>query len=124
VDIAGHYNFWVAILLMMMGLYPVIAKPNLIKKVIGLGIFQTGLFLFYISIGKVEGGTAPVNFPPAARNPVLYSNSIPTALILTGIVVAVATMAVALAIVVTIKRTYGTIEMDEIEEIDRRDDQT
>ncbi len=122
-DITGHYNFWVAILIMMIGLYPVIAKPNLIKKVIGLGIFQTGLFLFYVSIGKVDGGTAPVDFPKAGRNPILYTNSIPTALILTGIVVSVATMAVALAIVVNIKRSYGTIEMDEIEEIDRADDQ-
>jgi len=122
-DIAGHYNFWVAIAIMMIGLYPVIAKPNLVKKVIGLGIFQTGLFLFYISMGKIDGGTAPVHFPPAARHPQNYTNPIPTALILTGIVVAVATMAVALALVVNIKRAYGTIEMDEVEEIDHRDDQ-
>lgn len=104
---------------MMIGLYPVVAKANLVKKVIGLGIFQTGIFLFFITIGKVAGGTASVYFQPAGRDPKLYTNSIPTALILTGIVVAVATMAVALALVVNIKRAYGTIELDDVEEADR-----
>lgn len=120
-SVAGHYNYWVAILLMMIGLYPVIAKGNLVKKVIGLGIFQTGIFLFFITIGKVEGGTAPVFYAPAGHDPLKYTNSIPTALILTGIVVAVATMAAALAIVINIKRAYHTIEQDEIEKAERHD---
>ena len=120
-DITGHYNFWIAVLLMMIGLYPVIAKPNLVKRVIGLGIFQTGIFLFFVTIGKVAGGTASVFFEPAGWDPKKYTNSIPTALILTGIVVSVATMAVALALVVNINRAYKTIEQDEIDEIERND---
>ena len=105
------YNYWIYIILMMIGLYAVVAKDNLIKKVIGLGLFQTGIFLFYISMGKVRGGTAPV----VANEYLSYSNPIPHALILTAIVVSVSTMAVALALVVNIKETYGTIEADEIE---------
>ena len=121
---AGHYNYWVAVLLMMIGLYPVFAKTNLVKKVIGLSIFQTGIFLFFVTIGKVAAGTAPVFFEPYGQeDPRKYTNSIPTALILTGIVVSVATMAAALAIIVNIKRAYGTIEMDEIEQAERNDPQ-
>jgi multicomponent Na+:H+ antiporter subunit C len=121
VSVGGHYNYWIAILLMMIGLYPVIAKPNLIKKILGLSLFQTGIFLFYISVGKVFGGTAPIYFEPAGRDPAMYTNSIPTALILTGIVVSVSTTAVALAIAVNIKRAYGTVEMYDIENADRDD---
>ncbi len=106
------YNYWVFILLMMIGFYTVIAKPNFIKKVIGLAIFQTAIFLFFISLGKVRGGTAPVVIPFGT----LYSNPLPHALILTAIVVAVSTLAVALAIIVNIKQAYGTIEENEIEE--------
>ena len=105
------YNYWIYIILMMIGLYGVVAKDNLIKKVIGLGLFQTGIFLFYVSMGKVARGTAPV----ASHEHEVYSNPIPHALILTVIVVSVSTMAVALALVVNIKETYGTIEDDEIE---------
>ncbi len=120
-DFAGHYNFWIAIVLMMIGLYPVIGRTNLVKRIIGLSLFQTGIFLLYISMGKIYGGTAPVHsdgvpaLADGSRNPALYTNSIPTALILTGIVVSVSTLAVALAIIVNIKRAYGTIEADEIE---------
>lgn len=124
--LAEHYNYWVAIFLMMVGLYPVIAKTNLVKKIIGLSVFQTGIFLFFVTIGKVKEGTASVLFdrkdPPVQPwdkwDPAHYTNSIPTALILTGIVVSVATMAVALALAVNIKRAYGTIEQDEIDEAD------
>ena len=121
-DLLSLYNYWIYILLMMIGLYAVVAKNNLIKKVIGLGLFQTGIFLFYISMGKVTGAMAPVALSPErvkefeeAGKAVVYSNPIPHALILTAIVVSVSTMAVALALVVNIKRTYGTIEADEIE---------
>ncbi len=120
--IADHYNYWVAVLIMMIGLYPVIAKPNLVKKVIGLSVFQTGIFLFFITIGKVDTGTASVWYQPVGQTDhTKYTNSIPTALILTGIVVSVATMAAALAIVINIRRAYGTIEQDEVEEAERRD---
>lgn len=106
------YNDWIFILLMMIGFYTVIAKPNLVKKIIGLGLLQTAIFLFFISLGKVEGGTAPIIVPFAK----LYSNPLPHALILTAIVVSVSTLAVALAIIVNIKQTYDTVEEDEIEE--------
>jgi multicomponent Na+:H+ antiporter subunit C len=106
------YNYWIFVLLMMIGFYTVIAKPNLVKKVMGLTLFQTAIFLFFISLGKVKGGTAPVIRPWGT----LYSNPLPHALILTAIVVAVSTLAVALAIIVNIKQTYGTIEEDEIAE--------
>lgn len=117
-SIATHYNFWVAILLMMIGLYPVIGRENLVKKLIGLGLFQTGLFLLYVSMGKIYGATAPIFTASAARDPSNYTNPIPTALILTGIVVSVSTLALALAIIVSIKHAYGTIEMDEVEQAD------
>ncbi len=117
-DLTSRFNFWVAILIMMIGLYPVVAKPNLFKKMIGLGLFQAGIFLFYVSLGKVYGGTAPVDFPEVGRDPAKYTNAIPTALILTGIVVSVSTLAVALALLVCIRRAYGTIEMDDIEKLE------
>ena len=111
----GLLNYWVYILLMMIGLYAVIAKSNLIRRVIGLGIFQTAIFLFFISVGKLGNGTAPVR-NPAFEN---YSNPLTHALILTAIVVSVSTMAVALAIIVNIKRSYRTIEADEIDRVDQ-----
>lgn len=113
-SLVGHYNWWIAIALMMIGFYPVIARSNLVKKVIGLSLFQTGILLFYISMGKVLGGTAPVETAAGA----IYSNAIPHALILTAIVVSVSTMAVALAVIVCIRKSYGTIEADEIEKAD------
>lgn len=106
------YNYWIFILLMMIGLYTVIASPNLVKKIIGLSVFQTAIFLFLISLAKVAEGTVPITVPPAE----LYSNPLPHALVLTAIVVSVSTMAVALAIVINIKRAYGTVEEDEMEE--------
>ncbi len=110
-----HYNYWICVALMMIGFYAVIAKPNLVKKAMGLSLFQTGIFLFYISIAKILGGTAPVvTDDPATR----YSNPLPHALILTAIVVSVSTLAVAMALVVNVKRAYGTVEDDEIRHMD------
>jgi len=109
------YNYWIFILVMMIGLYTVIASPNLVKKLIGLSVFQTAIFLFLISLAKVAGGTVPVTVPPAE----VYSNPLPHALVLTAIVVSVSTLAVALAILINIKRTYGTVEDDEIEEAEQ-----
>ena len=112
----AHANYWAAIVLAMIGLYAVIAPSNLIKKLIGLGIFQSAIFLIYITAGKVEGGTAPI--VDGAYE--VYSNPLPHVLILTAIVVAVSTLAVGLALTVAIKRAYGTVEEDEIDEQDRR----
>ena len=112
-----HYNYWITIIIMMIGFYAVMAKTNLVKKAIGLGIFQTGIFLFYISIGKVEGGTAPVRVM-GEQTDVVYSNPLPHALILTAIVVSVSTLAVALAIIVNIREKYGTIDEHDIEHLE------
>jgi multicomponent Na+:H+ antiporter subunit C len=111
--ILAKYNYWIYIFLMMVGFYAAIAKKNLVKKVIGLNIFQTAVFLFYISISKVQGGTAPIHMH---GNPV-YDNPLPHVLILTAIVVAVSTTAVALAIIILINKAFGTVEEDEIMDI-------
>ncbi len=106
----GHYNYWIAVILMMTGFYIVISSGNLIKKIIGLNIFQVSVFLFYISMGKITGGMAPIKTDGAT----IYSNPLPHVLILTAIVVGVATTALGLSLVVRIKEAYGTIEEDEI----------
>ena len=110
----GLYNYWIVIFLMMTGFYIVISRENLVKKVIGLNIFQTSVFLLYITIGKVRGGTAPI----IAEDFTVYSNPLPSVLILTAIVVGVATTAVALALVVRIYEAYGTLQENEIQEQD------
>jgi len=106
----GHYNYWIAIFLMMVGFYTVISRGNLVKKIIGLNIFQVSVFLLYISVSTVKGGAAPI----ITEGIELYSNPLPHVLILTAIVVGVATTALGLALVVRIKEAYGTIEEDEI----------
>ena len=113
--IMGHLNYWLFIMLMMTGLFIVISRGNLIKKIVGLNIFQTSVFMFYISIGKVAGGTAPI-FPTDMKiNPsTLYSNPLPHVLILTAIVVGIATTALGLALIVRIREAFGTIEDEEI----------
>ena len=107
------YIYWFSILIMMIGLYAMIEKGNLIKKIIGMNIFQTAVFLFYISIAKVEGGTAPILWKKAD----LYANPLPHVLILTAIVVSVSVTAVALALVLRIYKAYGTIEEKQILEM-------
>ncbi len=111
--IIGKYNYWIYITLMMIGFYAMIAKGNLIKKIIGMNIFQTAVFLFYISISKVKGGTAPILWEKA----VLYDNPLPHVLILTAIVVSVSTTAVAIALIIRIYKEYGTMEEDRILEM-------
>ena len=113
----GLYNDWVVVVLMMVGFYIVIAHGNLIKKIVGLSIFQTSVFIFYISMAKVEGGTAPI----LAEGIKQYSNPLPHVLILTAIVVGIATTALALALAVRIKEAYGSIEEDEIQKQDNLD---
>ncbi len=110
-DFPGLYNYWIVIVLMMTGFYVVISRGNLVKKIVGLNIFQTSVFILYISMGKVEGGTAPI----VAEGIEIYSNPLPHVLILTAIVVGVATTALGLALIVRIKEAYGTVEEDEIQ---------
>ena len=132
----GLYNYWIVIFLMMTGFYIVIARQNLVKRIIGLNIFQTSVFLLYITMGKVDGGTAPI-IPPKltaghadqAMSPsaelatqaeqVIYSNPLPSVLMLTAIVVGIATTALALALIVRVREGYGTVEEDRILELDR-----
>jgi multicomponent Na+:H+ antiporter subunit C len=145
--ILEHYNYAVVIVLMMTGLYVVFASSNMIKKLVGLSVFQTSVFLLYISIGKVAGGKPPIielghgdehggdhgaaetthaaseashAAPDAAHATAetLYSNPLPHVLILTAIVVGVATLAIGLALVVRTREAYGTIDEDEIDELD------
>ena len=108
--VAEHYNYVITIFLMVAGLYVVIARGNMIKKLVGLGVFQTSVYLLYIAPGKIVGGTAPI----IDQNFTVYSNPLPHVLILTAIVVGVATLALGLALVVRINEAYGTIEEDEI----------
>ncbi len=117
-ELLGLYHYWVFAVLLMIGFYAVIAKLNLVKKLIGLSLFQAAVFLLYITMGKVEGGTAPIfNSDNAER---LLSNPLPQVLILTAIVVGISTTALGLGIVIRIQEEYGTIEEDEIQEIDRQ----
>ncbi|WP_332449517.1 cation:proton antiporter subunit C [Methanoculleus sp.] len=109
-----RYNYYMAVIIMLIGLYAMIAKSNLIKKVIGLNIFQTAIYLFYISIADVEGGTAPILVP---GTDVVYVNPLPHVLILTAIVVGVSITAVAYALAIRIYQSYGTIEEDELLEL-------
>lgn len=158
-QVTGLYNYWIVIVLMMTGFYIVLARRNLIKSVIGLNIFQTSVFLLYVTMGKVRGGTAPIIPPEVAAAQaeamhasghdqhtthalgtvseeivgghaghaelpgaeIIYSNPLPSVLMLTAIVVGIATTALALALVVRIREDYGTIEEDRILEIDRAD---
>jgi len=108
--IAGHLGYWVTIFLMVAGLYIFIARTNLLKKLVGLAILQSSVYLLYIAPGKLIGGTAPI----IADGFAVYSNPLPHVLILTAIVVGVATLALGLALVVRIREAYGSIEEDEI----------
>ena len=114
-EVAAHYSYWITIFLMVAGMYILIARGNLMKKLIGLATLQTSVYLLYIAPGKLIGGTAPIY----AENFTTYSNPLPHVLILTAIVVGVATLALGLAIVVRIREAYGTVEEDEILEQDR-----
>ena len=109
-SIASHFSYAVTVFLMVAGLFIVIARGNLIKKLVGLGIFQTSVYLLYIAPGKLIGGTAPI----LDDRFTIYSNPLPHVLILTAIVVGVATLALGLALVVRIREAYDTIEEDDI----------
>jgi len=117
--IFAKYNYWISIILMMIGFYGIVGKDNLIKKIIGLNIFQTAIFLYFISLGAVKAGTAPIVDAEIIRKGYVYANPLPHVLILTAIVVSVATTAVALSLVIRMHQEYGTIEESEIIEKSR-----
>ena len=123
--IVGHLNYWLFIILMMTGLYIVVARSNLVKKLVGLNIFQVSVFMFYISIGKVTGGTAPI-FPSTSQGKlkvdpdIVYSNPLPHVLILTAIVVGIATTSLALALIVRIREEFHTIDEAGLLEIEKQ----
>lgn len=113
-ELLGHFNYWIVIFLMMMGLYMVIASSNLIKKIVGLSVFQVSVFILYITFGKITEGSPPI----INDNVDIYSNPLTHVLILTAIVVGVATTSVGLALIVRIKEAYGSIDENVINEID------
>ena len=115
----GLLNYWIVVVLMMAGFYIVIAQSNLIKKMVGLAVFQVSVFVFYISVGKVDGGTAPI----LAEGIEVYANPLPHVLILTAIVVGVSTTALGLAMIVRITDAYGTIEEDELRILEAEEDE-
>ncbi len=119
--ILAKYNYWIYVLLMMIGLYAMLSKNNLVKKIIGMSVFQTAIMVFYVSIGAKQGATIPIIEDVHAHevaahtiNAMHYVNPLPHVLILTAIVVSVSTLGVALAIIIGIHKRYGTVEEDEI----------
>ena len=122
-EIVSQYNFLAAIVLMMIGLYAMIVKNNLVKKIVGMNIFQTAIILFYVSIGAKKGATIPIiehhgghEHAMEAIQAAHYINPLPHVLMLTAIVVSVATLGVALALALKIYRRYGSLEEDEIQQ--------
>lgn len=121
--LSERFIYAVIIVLMMLGLYAVVASGNLVKRMVGLSIFQTSVFLLYIAVAKVFGGVPPIfDYKELIEDridpSVIYSNPLPHVLILTAIVVGVATLAMGLALVVRIREAYGTIEDVELAEAD------
>ena len=120
--ITEHGVYWLCIALMMTGLYIVISSDHLVKKIMGLNIFQVSVIMLYVTMGKISGGTAPILQAQGSESgEVIYSNPLPHVLMLTAIVVGIATTALGLAIVVRIYKAYGTVEEDEIGAVDRRE---
>jgi len=116
-----HWNYLGCITLMMIGLYIAISRGNLVKKIMGVNIFQASVILLYVSMGKISGGTAPILID--GRSDVIYSNPVPHVLMLTAIVVGVASTALGLALVVRINEAYGSVEEDEIVALDRAEEE-
>ena len=117
--IISHWNYIIVTVLMMIGLFIIMSSMNLVKKLVGLTLFQTSVFLLYISLGKIAGGTAPIithrdYAGSGGAGEVLYSNPLPHVLILTAIVVGVATTALGLALVLRIYAAFHSIEEDEL----------
>jgi len=121
--IVSKYNYWVYIFLMMLGLWAMIGKRNLVKKLIGMNIFQVAIILFYLSIGSKTGATIPILTAEdlhGMADPGKYMNSLPHVLMLTAIVVGIATTGVALAVIIMIYNRYKTVAEDEILEIQKK----
>jgi len=114
--IISKYNFWMYIVLMMIGLYAMVGKRNFVKKLIGMNIFQSAIILFYVSTGVKAGATVPIlsGHGHEVIEVAKYLNPLPHVLMLTAIVVSIATTGVALAILILIYRRYNTLEEDEI----------
>jgi len=117
--LVSRINYWVYIALMMIGLYGIIVKKNIMKKIIGMSILQTAIILFFISVGAKRDATIPIidqtqNTSPTVISAVQFINPLPHVLMLTAIVVAVATLGVALSLIIKIYRQYNTLEEDEI----------
>ena len=121
-EIVAKYNYWIYVVLMMIGFYAMIGKRNLVKKLLGMNIFQTAIILFFVSIGVKKGGGIPIvdKYQALAGgvDAATVVNPLPHVLMLTAIVVGVATLSVGLALIVRIREAYGTIEADEVREID------
>ena len=117
-ELPGLINYWIVVFLMMAGFYVVISQGNLVKKLVGLGLFQASVFILYITMGNLREGLAPI----ATEGVTTYSSPLPHVLILTAIVVGVATTSVGLALVVRIHEAYGSVEEDEIHAKDLADD--
>jgi multicomponent Na+:H+ antiporter subunit C len=140
-----HFNYWAAVVIIMIGFYGVIAKRNLLKQAISLGLFQTGVFLFYVTMGVVtepeivdaegnviegvKSGIAPIwssvtnDAGEVVHGGAPFDNPLPHVLMLTAIVVGVSTLAVAVALIVRIREAYGTVEEDEVLAADRADEE-
>lgn len=115
----GLYNYWVYIFLLVVGLYAVLAKGNYVKRMIGLGIFQSAVFLLFITMDKVEGGTGPIfKGPPEPGQ--IFANPLPQVLILTAIVVGIAVTALGLAIAIRIREEFGSVEEADTRAMDDR----
>lgn len=111
-SLRGSYPYWVVILLVVMGLYGMVAKHNLFKKVISMAILQSAIVLFFIVTAYKRGATVPIYDPQLGTAPDQYANPLPHTLMLTAIVVGVATVGVALAFLVLIYRRFRTLEED------------
>ena len=128
--IISKYNFWLYVILMMIGLYAMLAKRNLVKKLIGMNIFQTAIILFYVSIGVKKGSVqVPIIVSSHGHEAQLiqaadYLNPLPHVLMLTAIVVSIATTGVALAVLILIYRRYQTLNEDEIIQIRQASQET
>ena len=113
--IAGHHLYWIISLLLLVGLYGMLAKRNLVKKLVGMNIFQTSIILFYIAIASKRNATVPVIDPAlGSMDPAHYINPLPHTLMLTAIVVSVATTGVGFALLISIFRRYGTLDEDTL----------
>ncbi len=120
--IISKYNYWGYIVLMMVGLYAMIVKKNLVKKIIGMSIFQTAIIFFYVSIGMKKNATIPIisnghDGGERAVHAIDFINPLPHVLMLTAIVVSVATLGVALALAIKVYRQYNSLEEDVIDSL-------